>query len=107
MPANRRDLASALRSLDVPGPVRGRRRSAAADDDQLAALRSSLRRHPVHGCEDREAIMLGGYPALSLASRDRRVADAFVELLNRQLDTPTWPPVAELERCIREFNDRG
>ena len=57
VPANRRDLASALRELDVPGPVRGRRRSAAADDDQLAALRTALRRHPVHGCEDREAHM--------------------------------------------------
>ena len=57
VPANRRDLASALRGLDVPGPVRGRRRSAAADDDHLAALRSALRRHPVHGCDDREAHM--------------------------------------------------
>ena len=57
VPASRRDLASALRELDVPGPVRGRRRSAAADDDQLSALRTALRRHPVHGCEDREAHM--------------------------------------------------
>ena len=57
VPANRRDLASALRELDVPGPVRGRRRSAAADDDQLAGLRTALRRHPVHGCDDREAHM--------------------------------------------------
>ncbi len=55
-PQSRRDLASALRSLDVPGPVRGpRRRSAAADDDELASLRVALRRHPVHGCQDREA----------------------------------------------------
>ena len=30
---------------------------AAADDDQLAALRAALRRHPVHGCDDREAHM--------------------------------------------------
>jgi ATP-dependent RNA helicase HelY len=55
VPANRRDLASALREVDAPGPVRGRRRSAAADDDRLAALRTALRRHPVHGCEDRES----------------------------------------------------
>ena len=48
----------ALRELDVPGPGRaGARRSAAADDDQLAALRAALRRHPVHGCDDREAHM--------------------------------------------------
>jgi ATP-dependent RNA helicase HelY len=57
VPASRRDLASALRELDVPGPVRGRRRSAAADDEALAALRVALRRHPVHGCDDREAHM--------------------------------------------------
>ena len=57
VPAARRDLASALRELDVPGQVRGRRRSAAADDDELAGLRAALRRHPVHGCEDRESHM--------------------------------------------------
>ena len=57
VPAARRDLASALRELDVPGQVRGRRRSAAGDDDELVALRTALRRHPVHGCEDREAHM--------------------------------------------------
>ena len=55
-PQSRRDLAMTLRSLDVPGAERGgRRRSAAADDEQLGALRVALRRHPVHGCEDREA----------------------------------------------------
>ncbi len=55
-PQSRRDLAATLRTLDVPGVERGgRRRSAAADDEQLAALRATLRRHPVHGCEDREA----------------------------------------------------
>jgi ATP-dependent RNA helicase HelY len=56
VPASRRDLASALRELDVPAPVRGRRRSS-AEDDELAALRVALRRHPVHGCDDREAHM--------------------------------------------------
>ena len=55
-PQSRRDLASSLRALDVPEVHRaGRRRGAAADDDQLATLRVALRRHPVHGCEDREA----------------------------------------------------
>ena len=57
VPASRRDLASALREVDAPGPARGRRRSAAADDDELASMRASLRRHPVHGCEDRESHM--------------------------------------------------
>jgi len=55
-PHDRRDLASSLRQVKVDGPGRpGRKRSAAADDDQLQALRVALRRHPVHGCDDREA----------------------------------------------------
>jgi ATP-dependent RNA helicase HelY len=57
-PQARRDLASSLRALDLPREARrGRQRSAAADDEQLAALRVQLRRHPVHGCDDREAHM--------------------------------------------------
>ncbi len=57
-PQSRRDLASTLRALDLPYEGRpGRRRSSAADDDQLTALRAALRRHPVHGCDDREAHM--------------------------------------------------
>ena len=78
VPAARRDLASALREVDAPGPVRGRRRSAAADDDELAALRVALRRHPVHGCEDREAHMRWGERWQRLRSEtdalERRVA---------------------------------
>jgi ATP-dependent RNA helicase HelY len=57
-PQSRRDMASTLRALDLPHEGRaGRRRSAAADDHQLASLRVALRRHPVHGCDDREAHM--------------------------------------------------
>ena len=53
-PQARRDLASSLRALGLH-PERGRRpRSAAADDEQLVALRVQLRAHPVHGCDDRE-----------------------------------------------------
>ncbi len=55
-PQARRDLASALSSLDVPGAARrGKRRAAAADDTEIAALRVALRRHPVSGCEERES----------------------------------------------------
>jgi ATP-dependent RNA helicase HelY len=38
----------------VAVPPRARRRSEAADDTELAALRRALRAHPCHGCEDRE-----------------------------------------------------
>ncbi|MDP9436077.1 MAG: DEAD/DEAH box helicase [Actinomycetota bacterium] len=60
-PQDRRDVASALRGLDLPDGERpGRRRSAAADDERLASLRARLRQHPVHGCDDREAHMRWG-----------------------------------------------
>jgi ATP-dependent RNA helicase HelY len=55
-PQARRDLVSTLRNATSElTPVRAKRsRSAAADDEQLARLRAELRRHPCHGCEDRE-----------------------------------------------------
>ncbi|MFD0903775.1 DEAD/DEAH box helicase [Actinomadura sediminis] len=56
-PQDRRDLAATLRNK-VPDDARERRRSrgdsAAADDAEIAALRAELRRHPVHGCDERE-----------------------------------------------------
>jgi ATP-dependent RNA helicase HelY len=54
-PQARRDLASSLRNArpeDAPRPRRGR--SAAADDEEIARLRTQLRQHPCHGCADRE-----------------------------------------------------
>jgi ATP-dependent RNA helicase HelY len=64
VPRVRRDLASALRhqvrdrqardETGVAVPPRARRRSEAADDTELAALRRALRAHPCHGCDDRE-----------------------------------------------------
>ena len=55
-PQSRRDLASSLRNLHLDeGPTRPpRKRSAAADDDEIARLRAAIRRHPCHGCSDRE-----------------------------------------------------
>jgi ATP-dependent RNA helicase HelY len=55
-PQSRRDLASALRTkAGHHEPQRHRRkRSDAADDDEIARLRADIRRHPCHGCDDRE-----------------------------------------------------
>jgi ATP-dependent RNA helicase HelY len=58
-PQSRRDLASAMRSkagsAGIAGPQRHRKeRAAAADDVQLARLRTEIRAHPCHGCSDRE-----------------------------------------------------
>ncbi len=55
VPRVRRDLASALRETGIAVPPRSRRRSEAADDAELAALRQALRAHPCHRCDDREA----------------------------------------------------
>jgi ATP-dependent RNA helicase HelY len=55
VPRVRRDLASTLRQTGITVPPRVRRRSDAADDAELEALRRALRAHPCHGCDDREA----------------------------------------------------
>jgi ATP-dependent RNA helicase HelY len=57
-PQARRDMASTLRNLGLPSTGKaGRVRSPAADDETLTRLRADLRRHPVHGCDDREQHM--------------------------------------------------
>ncbi|MFI9274225.1 DEAD/DEAH box helicase [Kitasatospora sp. NPDC052896] len=55
-PQSRRDLASALRTkAGHLEPERYRKgRAAAADDPEIARLRGELRRHPCHGCDERE-----------------------------------------------------
>ena len=53
-PQARRDLASSLRVLGLQAGRPGRNRAAAADDAELGQLRVALRRHPVHGCDERE-----------------------------------------------------
>ncbi|MEV8536445.1 DEAD/DEAH box helicase [Streptomyces sp. NPDC051211] len=55
-PQSRRDLASALRTkAGHIAPDRHRRgRAEAADDREIARLRSALRAHPCHGCDERE-----------------------------------------------------
>ncbi|MEU5958112.1 DEAD/DEAH box helicase [Streptomyces sp. NPDC047525] len=55
-PQSRRDLASALRTkAGHIVPERHRKgRAAAADDQEIARLRTELRAHPCHGCDERE-----------------------------------------------------
>ncbi|MCI3929508.1 DEAD/DEAH box helicase [Streptomyces sp. AN091965] len=55
-PQSRRDLASALRTkAGHIAPERHRKgRAAAADDREIARLRTELRAHPCHGCDERE-----------------------------------------------------
>ncbi|HET7327354.1 MAG TPA: DEAD/DEAH box helicase [Nocardioidaceae bacterium] len=58
-PAQRRDLASTLRNkaghIDVRPPRRNDRGPAGiAEDPEVARLRTQLRGHPCHGCDERE-----------------------------------------------------
>jgi ATP-dependent RNA helicase HelY len=53
-PAERRDLAAALRSAGVDSRVRRGSRRAGGEDAELDRLRHQLRAHPCHGCPDRE-----------------------------------------------------
>ncbi|GAA1362870.1 DEAD/DEAH box helicase [Streptomyces beijiangensis] len=55
-PQSRRDLASALRAKagNVRPEKQRRGRAAAADDREIARLRTELRAHPCHGCDERE-----------------------------------------------------
>jgi ATP-dependent RNA helicase HelY len=55
-PQARRDLVSTLRNLglDDESTRPKRSRAAAADDTEIQRLRTAIRRHPCHGCDDRE-----------------------------------------------------
>jgi ATP-dependent RNA helicase HelY len=57
-PQHRRDLASTLRNKVGEHPAKAARRAGGHDDAhsdaEISRLRSELRRHPCHGCSDRE-----------------------------------------------------
>jgi ATP-dependent RNA helicase HelY len=87
-------VARALAELDPPRIDRPRRRrGAAADDPELAALRAQLRAHPVHGCPDlpEHEKWMHRYDQLqkenrSLAERVRRRTGSLVRTFDRVLD---------------------
>ncbi|MEN3613019.1 DEAD/DEAH box helicase [Plantactinospora sp. ZYX-F-223] len=55
-PAARRDLAAAVSGTGLDRHARrgGRSRGGGGEDERLSQLRAELRRHPCHGCPDRE-----------------------------------------------------
>ena len=53
-PKSRRQLTADLNSSDFPLDSKPRTRSSAADDTLLLDLRSALRHHPCHSCDERE-----------------------------------------------------
>jgi len=114
VPRVRRDFASALRSrvrgsrvrdsqaqdeTGIVEPPRARRRSEAADDAELAALRRALRAHPCHGCDDREA-------HARWAERYDRL-DRETDTLRQQVATTTHSLVRTFDRIRALLAERG
>jgi len=99
VPRVRRDLASSLRNTGIEPPRRSRRRSEAADDAELAALRRALRAHPCHGCDDREA-------HARWAERHDRLARE-TERMRQQLAATTHSLARAFDRIRALLGERG
>jgi ATP-dependent RNA helicase HelY len=102
-PRVRRDLASALRETGIAVPSRIQRsttrRSPAADDAELAALRRALRNHPCHGCDDREA-------HIRWAQRYEELLRE-TETLRRQVSATTHSLARTFDRIRALLTERG
>ncbi|GAB3349735.1 DEAD/DEAH box helicase [Amycolatopsis echigonensis] len=98
-PKTRRDIASALRESGIALPGRQRRRTAAADDAELASLRRALRAHPCHGLAEREA-------NLRWVERYQRLA-AETEQLERKVAATTHSLARAFDRILRLLSERG
>ena len=92
VPAERRDMAATLRNAQ-PGLAsngRGRRpTSQAADDAELARLRTEIRQHPCHRCGEREEHARWAERYLRLrreTDRMRRRAESATHSLSRTFD---------------------
>ncbi|MGH3938481.1 MAG: DEAD/DEAH box helicase [Pseudonocardiaceae bacterium] len=99
VPRVRRDLACALRETGIELPPRSRRRSDAADDAELGALRRALRSHPCHGCDDREA-------HAQWAQRHDHL-DRETETLRQQLATTKHSLARTFDRLRALLTERG
>ncbi|MGH3908112.1 MAG: DEAD/DEAH box helicase, partial [Pseudonocardiaceae bacterium] len=99
VPRVRRDLASALRETGIEVPQRSRRRSEAADDADLAALRRALRAHPCHGCDDREAHARWAQRHDSLGRE--------IETLRQQVAATTHSLARSFDRIRALLSERG
>ena len=96
---DRRDLAAALRSVRVEKGRPPKKRSGAADDEQLGRLRAALRRHPVHGCTDREAHLRWGERWTQLRGETDR--------LERKIQGRTHSIARTFDRVCAVLEDQG
>ena len=98
-PKSRRDLASTLRQTGIAPPTtRGRKRSDATDDAELASLRRALKAHPCHGCEEREK-------HARWAERHERLRTE-TENLRRKVATTTHSLARSFDRIIALLSER-
>ncbi len=100
-PQVRRDLASSLHALDLPG-IPGRRRHAGeggGDDVEVMALRAELRAHPCHQCGDREQ-------HLRWAERHARLERESADL-RRRMEGRTGSLGRQFDRICRLLDQRG
>ncbi|WP_310275805.1 DEAD/DEAH box helicase [Haloactinomyces albus] len=99
-PKSRRDLASSIRNTGVKAPRgRGKRRSDAADDEELASLRRALRAHPCHGCDERES-------HVRWAERHERLQGE-TEKLRRKVAATTHSLARSFDRITALLSERG
>jgi ATP-dependent RNA helicase HelY len=100
-PAERRDLASTLRNAraDYVDAKPRRARSGAADDAEIARLRSEIRQHPCHGCADREEHARWAERYLRLA----RETDG----LRRRVENATHSISRTFDRVCALLQERG
>ncbi|MCG8923687.1 RNA helicase [Lentzea sp. CC55] len=98
-PKSRRDLASTIRNTGITVPSRGRKRTTADDDPELATLRRALRSHPCHGCDQREDHARWG-------ERFHRLK-AETEQLERKVAATTHSLARQFDRIRALLRERG
>ncbi|RKT86798.1 ATP-dependent RNA helicase HelY [Saccharopolyspora antimicrobica] len=99
-PKSRRDLASSLRNTGLESSGgRGRRRSDATDDAELATLRRALKAHPCHGCDERES-------HARWAERYERLRSEN-ENLRRKVAATTHSLARAFDRIVALLTERG
>ncbi len=98
-PKSRRDLAATIRNTGITVPSRGRRKTTADDDPELATLRRALRAHPCHGCDQREDHARWG-------ERYHRLL-AETEQLERKVAATTHSLARQFDRIRALLRERG
>lgn len=98
-PKSRRDLASTIRNTGITVPSRGRKKTTADDDPELATLRRALRAHPCHGCDQREDHARWG-------ERYHRLL-AETEQLERKVAATTHSLARQFDRIRALLRERG